>query len=566
VDVGVELQRARQAHRGRRWIEAVDAFVGIDRAGLLDVDDLERLAEALDLVGRGDDAVAVLQRVYAARVDAGDVASALRTAFWLYRALAFNAEFAHAGGWIARATRLTEGRSPCVEQAYLLLPEAERGLRDGDDRAAFAAAVRAAVLGTRCGDRDLVTIALHLQGRARISEGRIDDGLALLDEAMLSISAGETSSRATAWIYCKTIQTCHQVYDVSRAREWTAALNAWCDSLPQFTGAYSGSCRVHRAELLQLSGAWPEAAREAQLAAQHLSRGYGLLVTGGAYYQLAELHRLHGEFADAEQAYRQAGRYGWQVQPGIALLRLAQGEVDAAAAAVRRAYAESTDRPLYRVAGRELTRAQLLPAYVEIMIAGQDLAAAAEGATELAEIAGQFRMPALHARAASAHGAVRLAEGRADQALPALRRAHGLWQDLEAPYEAARVRVLIGQACGAMQDDDGAALELATARHAFGLLGARPDVVHVNALTGEKPGGPGSGLSPREVEILRLVATGRTNRSIAAELVVSEKTVHRHMSNIFAKLGVGSRTAAAAFAFEHGITGVTTHTLPPTPG
>lgn len=218
------------------------------------------------------------------------------------------------------------------------------------------------------------------------------------------------------------------------------------------------------------------------------------------------------------------------------------------------------------MAGRELTRAQLLPAYVEIMIAGQDLAAAAEGATELTEIAGQFRMPALHARAASARGAVRLAEGRADQALPALRRAHGLWQDLEAPYEAARVRVLIGQACRAMQDDDGAALELATARHAFGLLGARPDVVHVNALTREEPGGPGSGLSPREVEILRLVATGRTNRSIAAELVVSEKTVHRHMSNIFAKLGVGSRTAAAAFAFEHGITSVTTHTLPPTPG
>jgi len=565
IDVGAELQRARQAHRGRRWTEAVDAFAGIDQTGLLDVEDLERLAEALDLVGRGDDAIAVLQRVYAARVDAGDLAAALRDAFWLYRALAFNAEFARAGGWIARATRLTEGRSACAQQGYLLLPEAERGLRDGDNRAAFAAAARAAVLGARCGDHDLVTIALHMQGRARISEGRIDDGLVLLDEAMLSLSAGETSPRATAWIYCKTIQTCHQVYDVRRAREWTAALNAWCDSLPQFTGAYSGSCRVHRSELLQLTGAWPEAVREAQLACRHLSRGYGLLVTGGAYYQLAEIHRLHGEFADAELAYRQAGQYGWQVQPGIALLRLAQGDVDAATAAIRRAHAESTDRPLYRVAGRELTRSQLLPAYVEIMIAGKDLVAADEGATELGEIAEQFTMPALHARAACAHGAVHFAEGRPDQALPALRRAHRLWHDLEAPYEAARVRVLIGQACRMKHDEGGASLELAAARQAFQLLGARPDLVHVNALAGDGTGGRGSGLSPREVEVLRLIAAGRTNRSIAAELVLSEKTVHRHVSNIFTKLGVGSRTAAAAFAYEHGISSVTTRPLPSAP-
>jgi DNA-binding CsgD family transcriptional regulator len=561
VDVGAELQQARQAHRGRRWAEAVDAFARLDRTGVLDVEDLERLAEALDLVGRGDDAIAVLQRVYAARVDAGDVAAALRDAFWLYRALVFNAEFAHARGWIARATRLTTGRTACAQRGYLLLPEAERGLRDGENRAAFAAAGRAAALGTRCGDRDLVTIALHMQGRARIGDGRIDDGLVLLDEAMLNISAGETSPRATAWIYCKTIQTCHQVYDVRRAREWTAALNAWCDSLPQFTGAYSGSCRVHRSELLQLTGAWPDAVREARLACRHLSRGYGLLVTGGAYYQLAEIHRLHGEFADAEQAYRQAGRYGWQVQPGIALLRLAQGDVDAATAAIRRAYAESTDRPLYRVAGHELTRAQLLPAYVEIMIAAGDLVAADEGATELARTAEQFRMPALHARSASARGSVHVAGGRPDQALPALRRAHRLWHDLGAPYEAARVRVLIGQACRSMQDEDGATLELAAARQAFALLGARPALVHVDMLVGGSASRPGHGLSPREVDVLRLIAAGRTNRSIAAELVLSEKTVHRHVSNIFAKLGVGSRTAAAAHAFEHGLSSVTTRPL-----
>jgi DNA-binding CsgD family transcriptional regulator len=553
MDVGAELERARRAHRGRRWLEAVDGFAGVDETCPLHVEDLERLAEALDLVGRGDDAIAVLERVYTARVGAGEIGEALRDAFWLYRALAFNAEFARAGGWIARAARLMEGHPVCAEQGYLLLPEAERALRDGDHGAAFATAGRAAALGTTCGDRDLVTIATHQQGRALVGEGRIDDGLVLLDEAMLDISAGETSARVTAWIYCKTIQTCHQLYDVRRAREWTAALNAWCDALPQLTGAYSGTCRIHRSELLQLTGAWAEAAQEAGLACRQLSRGYGLIVTGGAFYQLAEIHRLHGEFDEAEQAYRQASQCGWQVQPGVALLRLAQGDTAAATAAIRRALAESSDRPIYRVPGREVTRSQLLPAYVEIMLTAEDVPAADEAATELARAAAQYRTPALHARAALARGAVRLGADEPDQALPSLRKAYQLWHDLEAPYEAARVRVLTGRACRAMQDEDGAELEWAAARQVFQQLGAHPDIVKVNALRGARTTGVRSALSPREIEVLRLVATGGTNRSIAAELTLSEKTVHRHLSNIFTKLGVGSRTAAAAYAFEHGI-------------
>ncbi len=553
MDVDAELERARSAHRGRRWQEAADAFAEVDETSLLDVKDLERLAEALDLVGRGDEAIAVLQRVYTARVTAGEIGEALRDAFWLYRALAFNAEFAQAGGWIARATRLTEGRPDCAGQGYLLLPVAERALRDGDPDVALAAAGRAAALGTACGDRDLVTIATHQQGRALVGDGRIDDGLALLDEAMLDISAGETSARVTAWIYCKTIQTCHQLYDVHRAREWTAALNAWCDALPQFTGAYSGTCRIHRSELLQLTGAWAEAAQEARLACRQLTRGYGLIVTGGAFYQLAEIHRLHGEFDDAEQAYGEASRYGWQVQPGVALLRLAQGNTAAATTAIRRALAEARDQPIYRVPGREVTRSQLLPAYVEIMLAAQDVPAADEAATELAQIAARYRTPALHARAALARGAVHLVQGDPHGALAPLRRAHQLWHDLEAPYEAARTRVLIARACHAMQDDDGARLELAAARHVFQQLGALPDVVEANDPGRTRPAGACSSLSPREVDVLRLIAAGEPNRSIAARLALSEKTVHRHVSNIFTKLGVGSRTAAAANAFEHGM-------------
>ena len=237
VDVGAERERARRAHRERRWTDAVDAFLAVDGAGPLDVEDQEHLAEALDLVGRGDDAVAALQRAYTARVAADDIGAALRDAFWLWRALAFNAEFTRAGAWMARAARLVEAHADCAQQGYLLLPEAERELRDGEYRAAFATAGHAAAWGTRCGDPDLVTVARHLQGRALVGEGRVAAGLVLLDEAMLDITAGETSSRVTAWIYCKTIQTCHQVYDVRRAREWTAALNAWCDARPQFTGA-----------------------------------------------------------------------------------------------------------------------------------------------------------------------------------------------------------------------------------------------------------------------------------------------------------------------------------------
>jgi DNA-binding CsgD family transcriptional regulator len=445
-----------------------------------------------------------------------------------------------------------DGRPDCAQRGYLLLPQAERALRDGDHQEAFATAGQAAALGSACGDRDLVTVATHQQGRALVGDGRIDDGLALLDEAMLDISAGLTSSRVTAWIYCKTIQTCQQVYDVRRAREWTVALNAWCDALPQFTGAYSGTCRIHRSELLQLTGAWPEAAQEAELACRQLTHGYGLIVTGGAFYQLAEIHRLRGEFAAAEAAYQEACRYAWLVQPGAALLRLARGDTTAATAAIRRALAEATDRPLYRVPGRELTRSQLLPAYVEIMLATDERPAAEAAATELASIAEQYRTPALHARAALARGGVHLAEGEPERALPALRRAHRLWHDLGAPYEAARVRVLIGRACRALHDDDGAGLELAAARHVFAQLGAHPDVAAVDALTGDRTRSP---LSPRETEVLRLIAAGRSNRSIAGELFLSEKTVHRHVSSILTKLGVGSRTAAAAYAYAHGMTG-----------
>jgi DNA-binding CsgD family transcriptional regulator len=544
VDVVAELERARECHRRQAWADACDGFLAVDGGSGLEIDDLERLAEAAHILGRCDIAVAAAQRAYQVHVDAGDISRAVRCAFHLWHALIVKGEFAHAGGWLVRAGRLSVTHPDCAELGYLLIPEAERRFGEGDFAGAFATAGRAVEMGERCQDRDLVTVAAHIQGRARIREGRVGEGLALLDEAMVGVTAGETSAGITCWIYCSVIDACHELHEVHRAREWTVALNVWCDARPQFTGAFSGVCRIHRAELLQLGGAWADAVREAGLACEQLTEGYGEAMAGQAFYRRGEIHRLRGESGAAAEAYRSASRYGGQTQPGLALLWLAQGRADASAAAVRRALAETTDR---------LARSRLLPSYVEIMLAVNDVAAAREGARELAEIGEVYDAAALHAWSAYARGAVHLADGNPEVALPALRHAWRLWRDLHVPYEAARSRVLVGLACRALRDEDTAAMELDAAHQVFAQLGAAPAVTSVKVLIRQRRDGDVAGLSAREVEVLRLVAAGKTNQAIAAELFLSDRTVERHVSNILAKLDVGSRTAAAAYAFERGI-------------
>ena len=544
MDVVAELERARECFRRQAWADACDGFLAVDGSSTLEIEDLERLAEAAHILARCDLAVAASQRVYQIHVDAGDVGRAVRCAFYLWHSLVVKGDFAQAGGWLERAGRLAEGYPDCGERGYLLIPEAERRMGAGDVAGAFATAGHALELGQRCADRDLVTIAVHLQGRASIGAGRVGAGLALLDEAMVAVTAGETSPGITSWIYCSVIAACHELHELHRAREWTEALNAWCDSQPQFTGVFSGVCRIHRAELLQLGGAWGDAAREAGLACEQLTQGYGEALAGQAFYRLGDIHRLRGEAGDAEEAYRSAGRYGGETQPGLALLWLAQGRADAAVAGIRRALAETTD---------PLARSRFLPSYVEIMLAVNDVAAAREGVTELAEIGEVYDAAALHAWSAYARGAVHLADGGPDAALPALRQAWRLWRDLNVPYEAARARVLVGLACRALHDEDTAAMELDAARQAFAQLGAVPDATRTKKLAREGRAGDVAGLSARELEVLRLVAAGKTNHAIAADLFLSDRTVERHVSNILSKLGVGSRTAAAAYAFERGI-------------
>jgi DNA-binding CsgD family transcriptional regulator len=357
---------------------------------------------------------------------------------------------------------------------------------------------------------------------------------------MVGATTGELSPIVTGIVYCGVIMACEEVYDVRRAREWTAALKRWWEQQPDLL-AFTGRCLVHRAQLMHLQGAWPDALAEAERANRRFEKAMNQAAAAKSCYLQGEVYRLRGEFAESEDAYRKASQLGLEPQPGWALLRLAQGNVEAAAAAIRRVVGETAEG---------LRRARLLPAHVEIMLAVGEVEEARSACLELEKVAAECDTEMLRALLAQARGAVELVAGDASGALVSLRQAVQAWQELEAPYEAARVRVLVGQACRALGDEEAFALELDSARSTFEQLGAEPDVAAVESLTGSRRTAT-HGLTARELEVLRLIAGGRTNREIAAALVISEHTVARHVQNIFAKLRVTSRTAAGAFAFEH---------------
>jgi DNA-binding CsgD family transcriptional regulator len=536
-----ELDRARQSYRQRAWADAYQALSLADRESPLEAKDLELLAMAAYLVGRDDEYLRTLERAYNAHMNAGQCARAVRCAFWLGFRLLMRRETGRATGWLGRAHRLLERTArECAERGYLLLPVVEQRLEAGDFETAYATAADAAAIGERCGDPDLIACARHQQGRIRLQQGQVEIGLTLLDETMVMVTAGELSPLVTGLMYCSVIGACQQVYALDRTLEWTAALTGWCEGQPDLV-AFAGVCQVHRAEIMQLRGTWPEAIEEARRAYAR-SQCIDQRAAAAALYQQAEIHRLKGEFAAAEKAYRGASQLGLEPQPGLALLRLVQGRSDAAATSIRRVASTTTNR---------LKRMSLLPAYIEIMLATGDVQGARNACRELEEIAGSFDTGVPGAIAAQGRGAVDLAEGDAQAALGSLRRAFEVWQRIEAPYAAARVRVLIGLACRALGDEDGASLELDVAKSVFERLGATPDLARIDSLMKGAPSGQTHRLTPRELQVLRLVATGETNKAIAGKLSLSEKTVDRHVSNIFAKLDVPSRAAATAFAYRH---------------
>lgn len=564
ADVGSRLERARRLHGAEQWVEACDAFVAVDEVEPLSARDLELLAESAQVMGRGELAVATLRRAYEARVGSGEIDRAIAIGFWLWQALVINGEFSRASGWAALmrglAGRVPEDRGPepskppvpTEEPGWLLITEAYGLIGSGRYEEAEGVLEIVARLGASRAETDLRAFATTMWGRALVKAGHLGEGLTHLDEAMLAIVARDTTPRATSMLYCGAIATCLEAHEWSRAREWTLALGAWLDELPHQSGVYLGNCRIYRSQLWCLSGDWPQALHELNEVCGELRDGFGQRVAGHAFYELAELHRLLGD-PEAEHDFRRARDRGSEDQPGLALLRLSQGETASAVAGIRRALVEAADDPL--------TRLGLLPACVQIMLGAGDLEAARSAEEEIASMVTTYDTPVIQAELAQARGAVALARGDDDSALALLRKASGTWRELEAPYAVASVAVLLAQACRALGDDEAAEAELESARETFARLGAQPDVRRVEALqrrpgqTSTRAGETAHALTSRELEVLALVADGASNHEIAGQLFLSDRTVDRHVSNIFGKLGVRSRTAAAAVAIRDRLVG-----------
>jgi DNA-binding CsgD family transcriptional regulator len=530
--------------RRRSWAEAFALLSEAYRIEPLQPEDLEQLALAAYLVGKDDDCADAWLAAHQAFARRGEGRRAAQCAFWQALGLLFRGELAPANGWIARGRHeLDTAPEESTQQGWLLLLSALPVMFAGDAASAEPAFEQAQEIGERFRDRDLAMFAQLARGGVRVLLGRVSEGMELLDEVMVATVSGELAPMITGIAYCQTIDFCQAVFDVRRAREWTAALSRWCDSQPDLV-PFRGNCLVHRCEVLQLGGAWTEALEAARRACDLLAPPPFWDSLGSAYYQFGEIQRLRGVYDLAETSYREASRAGRDPEPGRSLLLLARGDANPAVASIRRVLSETPDPP---------GRARVLPAVVEIALAADDLVAARAALEELQQIAQELDAPYVRALAAHGSGAVLLAEGSASAALVELRRVAALWRALDVPYQVARARLLAGLACRQLGDNGGADLEFDAARGLFDDLGAIPDLERLRRLVGSSPPEAIEPLSPREAEVLVQLATGKTNRAIADELFLSEKTVARHVSNIFLKLGLSSRAEATAFAYRHGL-------------
>jgi DNA-binding CsgD family transcriptional regulator len=533
------LERGRELFARKAWAEAYRLLEAADSDAPLEPDDLERLATAAYLIGRDDQSEGFRTRAHQMFLARGDCEGAARSAAWLAFGLLQRGARAPASGWFSRAERiLDDAHLDCVLRGFLLIPAAIQRIVQGDPSAGHAAFARAEEIANRFGDRDLGSLACSGRGRALICLGQVAEGVALLDEAMVAVVAGDVAPSLAGDIYCSVLEACQETFDLRRACEWTVSLAQWCASQPGLV-RYRGECLLYRAEVMQWLGKWDDAAQDAQAACELLmSRP----AAGAAFYRLGELHRLRGEFAKAEAAYARGNERGRKPQPGLSLLRLAQRDIDAAAASIRGVLLDTPTPP---------ARARMLGAAVEILLAAGDSENARVCSAELSEIARAIDSSLLTAASAHATGAVLLADGDIAGAATALHRALELWRSLETPYEEAQTCLLLATVCDRRGDQDGSRLELDAARRLFKQVNAEPWLARMagqSARTTRQLVGP---LSGREVEVLRLLAAGKTNRAIADELFISEKTVARHVSNIFDKLGVSSRTGATAWAFQH---------------
>jgi len=540
------LERGRELLRQKVWAAAFTELSTADKQAPLGAQDLLSLALVAHLLGHEAENASLLARAHQAFQSGGDVRSAVRCAFWLGFSAMLNGDVAQASGWLARARRLLDDCAEqlpegCVEEGYLLLPVGYRSVHAGEAEIAYTAFSEAAAIGERYGDKDLIALARQGQGRALIRKGDIGQGVSLLDEVMVAVTADEVSPNVAGGVYCSVIEACGEIFDIRRAQEWTAALDEWCNSHPDIV-PYRGHCQIRRAEILQLRGRWAEALEAVRQACEETSKVKLSSTARSAFYRLAEIHRVRGDFEDAEAAYRQARQLGKTQQPGFALLLLARQQNDTALAIVRNLLQTVTDPS---------ARAIVLDIGVEVHLASGDIAGARTSADELADIARSIDAPLLHAISSRATGAVLIAEHQPSAAREVLLRSLTYWREIDAPYEAARVRMLLGDTCRAEGDQTTAELEFDAARALFQQLDAKADLARLDRVKQETQRPPESPLTAREIEVLALVATGRTNRAIARKLFVSEKTVARHISNIFLKLDLSSRAAATAYAYQH---------------
>jgi ATP/maltotriose-dependent transcriptional regulator MalT len=531
-----EIAAARDAFARQAWKDAYAGFRTADEPrAQLDAEDLERLAVCAYMVGKAEESADAWTRAHSQWLRRRDVQRAARCTFWLVLDLLTRGERAQASGWLARTQHLLDAATgSCAEDGLLLVLIGRLRVHDKDIDGAHDAASRAVNLARRFDDSELQVFSRLILAQVVATRGNAAAATALFDEIMVAVTVGDVAPIGVGTVYCAVIEGCHFLLDLGRAREWTEALSRWCDAQPDLV-AFRGTCLVHRVELLRLAGAWMQATAEAERACEWR--------TGAAFYQLAELHRLRGRFAEADVAYRQASEYGHAPEPGLPLLRLAQGDRAGAQAAIRRALCEP--QPL-------CTRADLLSAAVEIMIDASDLQTARAAADELVALTTRFEARYLRALSAHTTGSLLLAEGDAAAALKLFRQAWMDWQEIDAPWEAARVRVLVGMACRALGDEETAQLEFDAARRVFERLGAAPDVGRVDSLRAPSAASSDRTLTSREREILALIARGMTNRAIADALTISDRTVDRHVSNILTKLDLPSRSAATAYAYEHG--------------
>jgi len=532
-----KVAAARAAFAAHSWTAARDAFLEARQETALDADDSSALGDACWWLGLMDESRAAYEQAYAQYLEDSNNRRAAYRAFHVAYAYFLKGNEAVGSGWMGRAERLLADELDCPEQGYLLYFAVETSLDGGEETMGKARQVQD--IGRRHGDPNLVAAGIVAEGRVLIKLGRGQAGLTLLDEGMLEASSRDLSPNWAGNIYCHLMAACHELGDVLRAVAWTRWTSDWCDRMAPAV-LFKGICRVHRAQVMQIRGEWTQAQDEAERVCADVAHIHVGTVAEG-HYQIGEIKRLRGNLAEAENAYQEGHRLGRDPQPGLALLRLAEGRTEPAAALIGSALAGVRE---------PLSRARLLAAQVEITIAGGDLATASAAADELDEIASTYGSSGLQAAATRSRGSVLLDAGRAEDALSTLRAACSGWNELEAPYDCAKVRLLLARAYRQLGDFESSERELDAARSAFDALGAALDV---EAVAAQRQEALPSGLTEREAQVLALVAAGSTNREIADALFLSQKTVARHISNIFTKIGVTTRTGAARFAFERGV-------------